>query len=91
MVTQENEDSLDKILSEIDPYHVPAEFVQGACITDSEDEVSVITREELEEIMLSEESLEDQGICEIGLILNRQEIKATIRHYAEIILKDIAV
>lgn len=91
MATQEFEDALDRILSEIDPDHVPAEFVQGACITDSEDEVHVISREELEEIMLDEATLEDQGISEIGLILNLQEVKETIRHYAEIILKDIAV
>lgn len=91
MATQEFEDLLDKILSEIEPDHVPAEFVTGACVTDLEDEVYVISREELEEIMLDDDSLEDQGIAEIGLILNLAEVKETIRNFAEIILKDIAL
>lgn len=91
MATQEFEDSIDRILAELEPEHVPAEFVQGACITDSDDEVYVISREELEEIMLDEASLEEQGISEIGLILNLQEVKKTIQHFSEIILKDIAL
>ena len=91
MATQEFEDALDRILAEIEPDHVPAEFVEGACITDDEDDTYVISKEELEEIMLDEASLEEQGISEIGLILNLQEVKATIRHYSEIILKDITL
>ena len=91
MATQEFEDLLDKILSEIEPDHVPAEFVSAACITDLDDEVYIISREELEEIMADEESLEDQGIAEIGLILNFAEVKDTIRHFAEIILKEVAL
>lgn len=91
MATQEFEDLLDKILSEIEPDTVPAEFVSAACVTDLEDEVYIISREELEEIMLDEDSLEEQGIAEIGLILNLAEVKETIRNFAEIILKDIAL
>lgn len=91
MATQEFEDLLDKILSEIEPEHVPAEFVSAACVTDLEDEVYIISREELEDIMLDDESLEDQGIAEIGLILNLSEVKDTIRNFSEIILKDIAL
>jgi hypothetical protein len=91
MATQEFEDVLDRILSEIEPDHVPAEFVQGACVTDLDDEVYVVSREELEEIMLDEDSLEDQGIREIGLILNLASVKETILHFSEIILKDIAL
>lgn len=91
MATQEFEDLLDKILSEIEPDHVPAEFVSAACVTDLEDEVYIISREELEEIMLDDDSLEEQGIAEIGLILNLAEVKETIRNFAEIILKDIAL
>lgn len=91
MATQEFEDALDRILAEIEPDHVPAEFVEGACITDDEDDTYVVSKEELEDIMLDDATLEEQGISEIGLILNLQEVKATIRHYAEIILKDIAL
>ena len=91
MATQEFEDLLDKILSEIEPEHVPAEFVSAACVTDLEDEVYIISREELEDIMVDDESLEDQGIAEIGLILNLSEVKDTIRNFSEIILKDIAL
>jgi hypothetical protein len=91
MATQDFEDLLDKILSEIEPYHVPAEFVSAACVTDFDDEVHIITREELEEIMSDDDSFEDQGIAEIGLILNLSEVKETIRHFSEIILKDIAL
>jgi len=91
MATQEFEDLLDKILSEIEPDHVPAEFVSAACVTDFEDEVHIISREELEEIMQDDDSLEDQGIAEIGLILDLSEVKETIRHFSEIILKDIAL
>jgi hypothetical protein len=90
MATPEFED-LDKILAEIEPDHIPAEFVQAACVTDLEDETYIITREELEEIMAADESLEDQGIHEIGLILNLAEVKETIMHFSEIILKDIAL
>lgn len=91
MATQEFEDLLDKILSEIEPDHVPAEFVSAACVTDFEDEVHIISREELEEIMQDDDSLEDQGIAEIGLILDLSEVKETIRHFSEIILKDITL
>jgi hypothetical protein len=90
MATPEFED-LDKILAEIEPDHVPEEFVSGACVTDLEGETYIISREELNEIMMDDESLEDQGIDEIGLILNLAEVKETIRHFAEIILKDIAL
>lgn len=91
MATQEFEDTLDKILAEIEPDHVPSEFVEGACITDEDDDTYVVTREELEEIMVDDASLEEQGISEISLILNLSEVKATILHYSEIILKDIAL
>lgn len=91
MATPEFEDLLDKILAEIEPDHVPAEFVSAACVTDFDDETRIITREELEDIMMDEASLEDQGISEIGLILNLAEVKDTIRHFSEIILKDIAL
>lgn len=91
MVTQESEDLLDKILSEIEPDHVPAEFVSAACVTSLDDEVYMISREELEEIMLDDDSLEEQGIAEIGLILDLAEVKETILHFSEIILKDIAL
>jgi len=90
MATPEFED-LDKILAEIEPDHVPAEFVSGACVTDLDGEVYMISREELEDIMADEDSLEDQGIDEIGLILNLAEVKETILHFAGIILKDIAL
>ena len=90
MAILESED-LDKILAEIEPDHIPAEFISSACVTDLDDEVFIITREELEEIMGSDATLEEQGIAEIGFILNISEIKDTIRHYAEIILKDIAL
>lgn len=90
MATQRFED-LDRILSEIDTDHIPAEFVEAACITDEDDDVYVVTSEELEEIMDSPESLEEQGITEISLILNFNQVKETILHYSEIILKDIAV
>ena len=90
MGTPKSED-LDRILAEIEPDHVPAEFVSAACVTDMDGEVYIISREELEEILSGELSLEDQGIDEIGLILNLPEIKETIQHYAEIILKDIAL
>lgn len=91
MATQEFEDQIDRILAELEPEHVPVEFIQGACITDCEDEVFVITKEELEEIMLDEDSLEEQGISEIGLILDVQEVRKAIKHFSEIILKDIAL
>lgn len=91
MATKEFEDTLDRILAEIEPDHIPPEFVEGACITDDDDDTYVISKEELEDIMLDEASLEEQGICEIGLILNIKEVKETIRHYSEIILKDIAL
>lgn len=91
MAKQEFEDVLDRILAEIDPEHVPVEFVEGACVTDDEEETYIISKEELEEIMLDEASLAEQGISELGLILNLPEVKATIRHYSEIILKDIAL
>ena len=90
MATLESED-LDKILAEIEPDHIPAEFISAACVTDLDDEVFIITREELEEIMESDATLEEQGIAEIGFILNISEVKDAIRHYAEIILKDIAL
>lgn len=91
MATQEFEDALDRILEEIDPDHIPVEFVEGACITDDEDSTYVVSKEELEEIMLDDATLEEQGISEVALIINVPVVKATIRHYAEIILKDIAL
>jgi hypothetical protein len=89
MMTQDSEDLLDTILREIEPDHVPAEFVSAACVTSLEDEVYMITNEELEKIMMDEDTLEEQGIAEIGLILNLAEVKETIHHFCEIILKDI--
>lgn len=91
MAQETDSEDLDRILADIEPDHVPAEFVSAACITDLDDEVYIITREELEEIWLAEETLEEQGIAEIGLILNLTEVKETIRFYSEIILKDIAL
>lgn len=90
-MTSEESDELDRILSEIDPDHVPSEFVTAACITDCDEQTYYISREELEEIMLDEASLEEQGIVEVGLILNLIEIKETIKHLTEIILKDVAL
>lgn len=90
-MTSEENDDLDRIISSIDPDHVPSEFVTAACITDRDEQTYYITREELEDIMLDEASLEEQGIVEVGLILNLSEIKETISHISEIILKDIAL
>lgn len=90
-MTSEESDELDRILSEIDPDHVPSEFVTAACITDADEQTYYISKEELEEIMLDEASLEEQGIVEVGLILNLIEIKETIKHLSEIILKDVAL
>jgi hypothetical protein len=91
MTADEFEDFMDDILAEIEPDYIPAEFVSIACITDAQDEVRTISREEFEEIMSDDESLEDKGIVEIGLVLDLTEVKSTIREYVEIILKDVAL
>lgn len=90
MATPEIED-LDRILAEIETDQIPAEFVSAALVTDLDGDVYQISCDELEEIMLDDASLEDQGILEIGLILNLAKVKETICHFSEIILKDIAL
>lgn len=85
MVTTDHED-LDRILRELEPDHIPAEFVSGARVTDTSGDVYVISRDELDDIMDCDESLDEQGIAEIRLILDFEEVKVTIRKYSAIIL-----
>lgn len=82
-------DGLDRIISEIEPDHIPAEFVSAARITDLDGDTYIVTAEELEDIMMDEASLEEQGIKNIGLILDVESIKAAINEYSEIILSSI--
>lgn len=90
MTTPEYE-NLEKILREIEPDHVPSEFISAARITDNKNRTYFVTRDEIEEIMLDDASLEDQGITSIQFILDLNEIKDTIIEYSEFILKDIAL
>lgn len=82
-------DELDKILSQIDPEFFPSEFVKGACYTDTDGEIHFISADEYEDILDCEDSLEEQGIDDIDLIVNIELIKEAITHYAELILKNI--
>jgi len=89
MATQEFEDALDRILAEIELDSVPAEFIQGACITSDDDETYIVSKEEFEDIMLDDATLEEQGISEIGLILDLKEVREMINFYSEMILKAV--
>jgi hypothetical protein len=84
-----NQEDLDKILNEMDVDHIPAEFVKSARISYLEGESQIISPEELESIVSHHISLEDLGISTIGLILDLDIIKRTVREHSETILKDI--
>lgn len=86
-----NSEDLDRILDEMDVNHVPAEFVKSARIVYAEGETVTITPEKLEDIMNDDNSLEELGISNIGLVLDLEVMKSTIRKYSEIILRDITV
>ena len=88
-MTSKNAEDLDRILDEMDVDHVPAEFVKSARIVYFQGESVLISPQELENIMNHETSLEELGIRDIGLVLDLDTIKSTIREYSEIILQGI--
>lgn len=85
-----NQEDLDRILDEMDVDHIPAEFVKSARIVYTQGKTQNISAEELEDIINHETSLEDLGIKDIGLVLDLEIIKTTIRKYSEEILHDIS-
>jgi hypothetical protein len=87
--TELNHEELDEILREVEPDHIPAEFIQGARITTAQGRTRVIDSEELEEIMSDESSLESLGIIEVRVILDMVGIKRSILEYSEQILNSI--
>lgn len=88
MVTMDHDD-LDRILDDLEPDHIPVEFVAGAKVTDSDGDTYTVSTEELEDIMMDEESLDDQGIALIQLILDLEQVKASIMLYSRIILSSV--
>ncbi len=86
-----NQQDLDRILDEMEVDHIPAEFVQSAKIVYMQGRIQHVSAEELETIMNHETSLEEMGIRDIGLVLDLEIIKTTIRKYSEIILQDITL
>ena len=88
MVMTVHED-LDRILRELEPDHIPAEYVTGARLTDFEGKSRQITTDELDEIMADDESLDDMGIAEIRLILDLESVKQTVMRYSTTILSSL--
>jgi uncharacterized protein (UPF0216 family) len=88
MATKEIED-LDKILSEIEPAYIPDEFVTAARVTETDGGSYIITKTELDELMDSDDSLEELGIYQIRFIVNLEMIRSAINEYSGIILKSI--
>ena len=84
-----NFEDLDRILDNLEPDHIPSEFVRAARVTDLEGESQIITVAELEEIMMGDDSLEDMGIVDVRLILDLEEIKRTVRKYSEMVLVSV--
>ena len=82
-------DDLDRILGELEPEHIPTEFVAGAKVTNSEGATYTISTQELEDIMLDEESLTDQGIALIRLILDLDQVKESIILNSEKMLSSV--
>jgi hypothetical protein len=80
---------LDRILDELDVDHIPAEFVKSARIVYTEGGTQHVSANELENIMNHEASLEEMGIKDIGLVLDLDTIKTTIREYSDAILQEI--
>jgi hypothetical protein len=80
---------LDRILDELDVDHIPAEFVKSARIVYAEGNTQHVSANELENIMNHDASLEEMGIRDIGLVLDLETIKTTIREYSDAILHEI--
>ena len=80
---------LDRILDELDVDHIPAEFVKSARIVYTQGGTQNVSADELETIMNHETSLEEMGIKDIGLVLDLENIKTTIREYSDAILHEI--
>jgi hypothetical protein len=87
---EQSSEDIDRLLVELDPQHIPEEFVTAARVTYEDEEVKVLTPDELEEIMFSGESLRDQGILDVRLMLDLNLIKETIWELSEIILSSVS-
>jgi hypothetical protein len=84
------QENLDRIFDEMDVDHIPAEFVKSAKIVYAQGGIQQVTAEELEDIMNHENSFQEMGIKDIGLILDVEIIRATIKEYSEAILAGIS-
>lgn len=80
---------LDEMLSQVEPDHIPSEYVEGARVTTSKGFSRIIDTDELEELMQDELTLEAMDIVEVRLILNMGDIKRAIQSYADEILSSI--
>ena len=89
------EDELDGILISLEPEYIPSEFIVAAHVISLDGDEYMITVEEFNEMHdidgNLEDTLEENGILEVSLILDTKKIKKTIRKYSKKLLRAIPV
>jgi hypothetical protein len=80
---------ISDILSSINVEYIPPQFINGAQIEKINGDIVVISKEELEKIMESTLSLEEQGIVKIGMRLDFNIIKTTLLWLSDEMLSSI--
>ena len=89
MMEMRSLDNLDRIIQDIEPGYIPAEFVSAARLTDDNGDSYIVSIDELEAMMMEADSLLDLGFEKVELVLNKEEIKAAIKENSEYILSSI--
>lgn len=88
MVSTDHE-GLDQIINDLTPEHIPAELVAGARITSDDGAIYNVSTEELSDIVSDSDSLEEQGIAHIRLIVDLVQVREVIIHYSDKMLRSI--
>lgn len=84
-----NRKFLDQLISELEPDHVPEEFVSYAKVTNHSGDVSILTNDEFLDLISDPENLEENDVLDIQLILDLDSVKEAIEFYSEIILNGV--
>ena len=82
-------EGLEGIIDSLKPEYVPAEFVAGARVVDTDGNEYTITAEELDEMVQDDTDFFEQGVMSITLILDVNEAKHVIVSYTEKLLTKI--
>lgn len=82
-------EGLEGIIDSLKPEYVPAEFVAGARVVDTDGNEYTITADELDEMVHDDLDFFEQGVASITLILDVGLAKEAIVGYTEKLLAKI--